>query len=153
MFLRKGVPAELRKQALRKLWRSDPVLANFDGLVEYGEDYTKIGTAKQLVRTAYQVGRGMLERLEPGPTQVAPEPAGGAAGIQPASGGNEVPDTEPKARAAEANRRTITSDAPAAVAAAADPADATAPQPPRQRSLRACAATRPAQPRPLPKRR
>ena len=64
-FMRKGVPPELRKRALQRLWRSNPTLANLDGLVEYGEDYTKIGTAKQVVRTAYQVGRGMLERIEP----------------------------------------------------------------------------------------
>jgi hypothetical protein len=64
-FMRKGVPPELRKRALQKLWRSNPTLANLDGLVEYGGDYTKIGMAKQVVRTAYQVGRGMLERLEP----------------------------------------------------------------------------------------
>jgi hypothetical protein len=59
-FMRKGVPAELRKRALERLWRSDPVLANLDGLLEYGEDYTKIGTVKSVVRTAYQVGRGMF---------------------------------------------------------------------------------------------
>jgi hypothetical protein len=62
VFMRKEVPAELRKRALQRLWRSDPVLANLDGLVEYGEDYTAIGTAKQLVRTAYRVGRGMLQQ-------------------------------------------------------------------------------------------
>lgn len=65
VFMRKGVPPDLRRRALQKLWRSNPTLANLDGLVEYGEDYTKVGTVKQVVRTAYQVGRGMLERLEP----------------------------------------------------------------------------------------
>jgi hypothetical protein len=64
VFMRKGVPAELRKRALQRLWRSHPTLANLDGLLEYGEDYTKIGTAQQVVRTAYQVGRGMLGQLE-----------------------------------------------------------------------------------------
>ncbi len=42
VFMRDGVPAELRRLALRKLWTSDPVLANLDGLVDYGEDYTDI---------------------------------------------------------------------------------------------------------------
>lgn len=41
-FLKEGVPAELKRLALRKLWSSDPVLANLDGLVDYGEDYTRI---------------------------------------------------------------------------------------------------------------
>jgi len=37
-FMRPGVPEELRNQALRKLWGSDPVYANLDGLLEYGEE-------------------------------------------------------------------------------------------------------------------
>jgi hypothetical protein len=80
VFMRKGVPAELRKRALQRLWRSHPTLANLDGLLEYGEDYTKIGTAQQVVRTAYQVGRGMLGQLQ--------EPAEGA---EPASSGRAEP--------------------------------------------------------------
>ena len=72
VFLRAGVPAEIRKRALRQLWRSDPVLANLDGLVEYGEDYSQIGITPQIVRTAYQVGRGMLDRIE---AAAAPSPA------------------------------------------------------------------------------
>lgn len=35
VFLQQGVPELLRRQALRKLWRSDPVLANLDGLNDY----------------------------------------------------------------------------------------------------------------------
>jgi Protein of unknown function (DUF3306) len=79
VFMRKGVPAELRKRALQRLWRSHPTLANLDGLLEYGEDYSKIGTAKQVVRTAYQVGRGMLGRLDPQAASAAPAPPGQAA--------------------------------------------------------------------------
>ena len=100
-FMRKGVPAELRKRALQRLWRSDPVFANLDGLVEYGEDYTKIGTVKQLVRTAYQVGRGMLhdraiESAEQtaelgGPPQPAPETPGPAP-AEPPNGAAEDGD-------------------------------------------------------------
>jgi Protein of unknown function (DUF3306) len=72
-FMRKGVPPELRRRALQRLWRSNPTLANLDGLVDYGEDYTRIGTTKQVVRTAYQVGRGMLERIAPkAPSEPAP---------------------------------------------------------------------------------
>jgi hypothetical protein len=64
VFMRQGVPLELRNRALRRLWRSDPTLANLDGLLEYGEDYSKLGTTRQVVRTIYQVGRGMLDRAE-----------------------------------------------------------------------------------------
>lgn len=42
-FLREGVPEELRRLALRKLWRSDPVLANVDGLNDYDLDYKSLG--------------------------------------------------------------------------------------------------------------
>ena len=39
-FLADGVPESLARAALRKLWRSDPVLANLDGLNDYDEDFT-----------------------------------------------------------------------------------------------------------------
>ncbi len=38
-FMQVGVPEELKKLALRALWRSDPVLANLDGLNDYDEDF------------------------------------------------------------------------------------------------------------------
>lgn len=41
-FLREGVPQYLARAALRKLWLSDPVLANLDGLNDYDEDYSII---------------------------------------------------------------------------------------------------------------
>jgi hypothetical protein len=77
-FLQKGVPTELRNQALQKLWRSDPVLANLDGLLEYGEDYSAVGTKKMVVRTAYRVGRGMIDwaLAEPEPKPETPQVAG-----------------------------------------------------------------------------
>ena len=60
-FLRQGVPEEIRRQALRVLWRSDPVLANLDGLNDYDEDFTGIRTVADAVRTAYRVGKGYLD--------------------------------------------------------------------------------------------
>ena len=39
VFMKEGVPEELKKLALRKLWRSDPVFAVIDGLDDYDEDY------------------------------------------------------------------------------------------------------------------
>jgi hypothetical protein len=41
-FMREGVPVALQNLALRKLWLSDPVLANLDGLNDYDEDFGKI---------------------------------------------------------------------------------------------------------------
>lgn len=42
VFMQDGVPEELRVRALRKLWTTDPVLANLDGLNDYDEDFGAI---------------------------------------------------------------------------------------------------------------
>ena len=62
-FLDRRVPRDLRRMALRKLWISDPVLANLDGLNDYDDDFRTMGLGK-VVRTAYEVGRGMVTRAE-----------------------------------------------------------------------------------------
>ena len=43
--------------ALRRLWKVNPVLANVDGLVEYGEDFTDSATVVENLQTTYQVGK------------------------------------------------------------------------------------------------
>jgi hypothetical protein len=48
-FLAEGVPEAIKKLALRKLWASDPVLANIDGLNDYDEDFTIIEAIKTFV--------------------------------------------------------------------------------------------------------
>ena len=60
----KLVPGRLRARALRRLWGTNPVLANLDALVEYGEDYTDAATVVENMATTYEVGRGMLRHLE-----------------------------------------------------------------------------------------
>jgi hypothetical protein len=104
-FLQEGVPRELRNRALQRLWRSDPVLANLDGLLEYGEDYTAVGTKKTLVRTAYRVGRGMIDRAleEEKAESEATGPLAGDAGTPPSQepSGADRPDEVERARAAQ----------------------------------------------------
>ncbi|RLK10317.1 DUF3306 domain-containing protein [Ruegeria conchae] len=63
-FMAKAVPDRLRRRALRRLWRLNPVLANVDGLVDYGEDYTDAACVLENLQTAYQVGKGMLAHVE-----------------------------------------------------------------------------------------
>ena len=63
-FMSDAVPQRLRKRALRQLWRSNPVLANLDNLVDYGEDYTDAALVMENLQSAYQVGKGMLKHLE-----------------------------------------------------------------------------------------
>jgi Protein of unknown function (DUF3306) len=64
VFMAKNVPEALRRAALRKLWTSDPVLANLDGLNDYDEDYHLVDTTITAAQTAYQAGRGYLDAAE-----------------------------------------------------------------------------------------
>ena len=64
VFLRDVVPARIRTRALRRLWRLNPVLANVDGLVDYGEDFTDSAMVVEGMQTAYQVGKGMTKHVE-----------------------------------------------------------------------------------------
>ncbi|MCF6444232.1 DUF3306 domain-containing protein [Nereida sp. MMG025] len=59
-FLRAQLPQRLKTRALRRLWRLNPMLANLDGLVDYGEDFTDSATVLENMQTVYQVGKGML---------------------------------------------------------------------------------------------
>lgn len=60
-FLEKDVPDALRRRALRQLWRTDPVLANIDGLNDYDDDFTDAALAVKVLETVHKVGRGYLE--------------------------------------------------------------------------------------------
>lgn len=63
-FLRAEVPEDLHRQALRKLWTSDPVFANDDGLKDYADDYASLFTGTTPVKTLYRVGKGFLDAAE-----------------------------------------------------------------------------------------
>ena len=62
-FMGGAVPTRLRNRALRRLWLTNPALANIDGLVDYGEDYTDAATVVENLQTVYQVGKGMVQQL------------------------------------------------------------------------------------------
>lgn len=82
VFLQEGVPDALRRKALRRLWRLNPVFANLDGLNDYDEDFTLATSALQgAVKTIYQVGKGMVD---PDETETAPEAADDAARVEEA---------------------------------------------------------------------
>ena len=72
-FMGRAVPEHLRRRALRKLWVSNPVLANLDGLVDHGEDYTDAATVIPGMQTAYQVGKGMMQHVAALAEQAAAE--------------------------------------------------------------------------------
>ncbi|MDE2496059.1 MAG: DUF3306 domain-containing protein [Alphaproteobacteria bacterium] len=75
VFMRAGVPETARNAALQKLWRSDPVFANLDGLVEYGEDYAAAFKSTAAVRTIYQVLKGMPDNEAPATAGAVQNPA------------------------------------------------------------------------------
>ena len=62
-FLKAELPQRLKTRALRRLWRLNPMLANLDGLVDYGEDYTDAALVVENLQTVYQVGKGMVTAL------------------------------------------------------------------------------------------
>ncbi len=115
-FMAKAVPDRLRRRALRRLWRLNPVLANVDGLVDYGEDYTDAACVLENVQTAYQVGKGMLAHIE---ALAADE--------------NEFePETEPEESEADPDPISIEEPAPVLIAEAEEPEEVELPPAPRR---------------------
>jgi len=57
-FMDKDVPEMVRRRALRALWRSDPILANVDGLNDYDEDFTDAALVVENLVSAYKPGKG-----------------------------------------------------------------------------------------------
>ncbi|MGY9048914.1 hypothetical protein P775_24010 [Puniceibacterium antarcticum] len=63
-FMHKAIPEHLRRRALRRLWRLNPVLAVLDGLNDYDGDFSNAATDAPGVKTSYQVGKGLLRHVE-----------------------------------------------------------------------------------------
>lgn len=61
-FFKKGVPHLLKRQAMRKLWTTNPVFANLDGLNDYDEDFRN--PAHNVYKSLWQAGRGFLSEAE-----------------------------------------------------------------------------------------
>lgn len=57
-FMDGRVPERIRARALRAFWKTNPLLANIDGLDEYCDDYTDAATVVENLQTIYQVGKG-----------------------------------------------------------------------------------------------
>ena len=76
-FMSEIVPDRIRRRALRKLWLTNPTLANVDGLVDYGEDFTDATKVIENLQSTYQVGKGMLSHILEMQRQEAEEAAEG----------------------------------------------------------------------------
>jgi len=89
-FMKDGVPAALRRLALRKLWASDPTFNVIDEMVEYGEDYTDAATVVAGMKSAWEAGRGYAgEAVE----QDADDPDAPEKGEPPGNAGDRNVDT------------------------------------------------------------
>ncbi len=104
-FLNKGVPEQLQKRALRKLWRSNPVFGFRDGLDDYDENFGKYFSAAftGAVKTAYKVGKGYVSSEEEEAAEV-PETAAGeeeAAEAPETAAGEEEAAEAPETAAGE----------------------------------------------------
>ncbi len=73
-FMRKEIPELLRRRALRRLWRSNPVLAVLDGLNDYDGDFTGTTTGVNGVQTLYKVGQGFIDKARKVSEQIEAQP-------------------------------------------------------------------------------
>ncbi|MDG4576562.1 MAG: DUF3306 domain-containing protein [Defluviicoccus sp.] len=103
VFLAAGVAEETRREALRILWRSDPVLANLSGLNDYDGDYRTIGTVQEVVETVYKAGAGYLEQLAAAADSEIEAPDPGSA--PPPAQGEDEADAGEEAEAADGAER------------------------------------------------
>ncbi|MGA7974559.1 MAG: DUF3306 domain-containing protein [Pseudolabrys sp.] len=62
VFLREGVPERLKQAALRKLWLSNPVFANLDGLNDYDPQTMKF-LEEAVAEPIAEVGRGLRDKI------------------------------------------------------------------------------------------
>lgn len=76
VFMKEGVSPALRSLALRKLWSSDPLFNVIDEMVEYGEDYSKLGVAAEGIKSAWRPGKGYARDDVAAESQDVGEPDG-----------------------------------------------------------------------------
>ncbi|MGI9476827.1 MAG: DUF3306 domain-containing protein [Hyphomicrobiaceae bacterium] len=95
-FLGEQVPDALRRRALRQLWRSDPILANLDGLCDYDDDFTDAALVVKVLETAHKVGQGYLTDEEVAANQArgTPPPAAEEADESVEDDSEDIDDTD-----------------------------------------------------------
>ena len=98
-YLKSALPDRIKKRVLRKLWVSNPVLANLDGLCDYDDDFTDAAMVVPDMKTLYQVGKGMFREVledDAEADQTAPEDAPGETDGVLAESGAEHPTPPPE---------------------------------------------------------
>ena len=98
VFMKDGVPDLLRRQALKALWRSSPILANVDGLVDYDDDFASPDLVMKTFDSAWKIGKGYFDDSQADPevtaleTAEAPEHEGQAQSLEPLTERAETAD-------------------------------------------------------------
>ena len=100
-FMQKGVPEVLQRRALRKLWRLNPVFAHLDGLNDYDDDFTDAAMVVEGMKTLFQVGKGMAEKVPEGEEEEG-DPEAQAQAEQP-----DPPGEDPERSVAEQQAEEI----------------------------------------------
>lgn len=95
VFMRRGVDAAIRRAALRRLWTLDPTLSELDGLVDYGEDFTRGQSTAAMVRTTYRVAKDVASFAGDTPAERKEEAAAGGSDDGSERDGTEVKGTAP----------------------------------------------------------
>ncbi len=107
VFMRDGVPEALRNRALRKLWTSDPVLANVDGLNDYDGDYGTLlekgaEAMRRFAATGNETGRPAAMTVAE-PDDSGPTVADDGSGSVPESGSESAEDITESSRGTESS--------------------------------------------------
>ncbi len=93
-FMREDVPEILKRAALRRLWASDPVFANLDGLNDYDEDFSVVrAAAGAIAERAHRVADALKEGNE-AKAEDASRPAGSTPGEPPVQESEEATATK-----------------------------------------------------------
>lgn len=120
-FMGARVPDDIRNEALRKLWASDPVLTMHDGLDDYCGDYTDAATVPAgIVKTAYRVGKGFLSDAEVAEWEALGKPPAEEEKQRTASAQNDAPADEAPTPATAADAPASATDATAHALSRAD---------------------------------
>jgi len=112
-FLADGVPEELTRAALRRLWRTDPVFANLDGLNDYDEDFSIITPIARAVGEALSGDDGTPRSRKPAPDRHAEATETGEEGdgATPDTAEKDAEDVSTDA-AGDGDKRRLVTDAP-----------------------------------------
>ena len=85
-------PDRIRQMALRRMWRLNPMFRFADEMVEYGENYTDAATVVDGMTTAYQVGKGYLQKAFDAVEDAPPEELAAPSDAAPSTPQEDTPE-------------------------------------------------------------